>query len=142
MNKAESKNTELVFIILIPIFLVVIAFFYDIVLQQVQMRNLERVTNSIVTESLTTNFITHDLYEKFETDFTNAGIDTLHLSVSFEDDVLTVFNSHSYGAFFGRVFGTINYRSDIKVRAFLDGDEVVIERLEIKDDEYLDYTNE
>ena len=130
MHKAESKKLELIFIILIPIFLILLAFLYDIILQNVQTKNLERVTREIITETLTTGFYNHDFNEKFKNDFEASDIDTDHLSVRYEDEVLYVYNSHSYGAFSGRVFGTHHYRSEVNLKAFLDGEEVIIDYIE------------
>ena len=122
------KGSELIFFIVIPLVFLIMAFVFDVGLQAVQSKRLERLTKQISKDALTTN--THDYYERIKNFYEENNISVELLEVLYtEDGYLYIFNSHSYDAFFGKVIGTGNYRSDISMKSHLNDDEVISQKI-------------
>ena len=132
----EAQRKEKSFFILIPIFMLIFSFLFDTVLILVEQNRVKITTNNIVTECFTLNV--PDYYEKVKTMYEKQKINTELLEVSFDNDVLLIYNSHSYPSFFGKLLGMNSYRVETMVKGYLNGEEVVIEETNY-DEEFANY---
>ena len=124
--KVEShKSNSKIFFILIPIFIVVLSFLFDIGSQIVQDKRLEIVTKDIIKDSLTTNV--NDYYKKAKEIYEDKKIKTELLEVIYENNTLIIRNSHSYPTLFGRIFGVNTYRSSVAIKGIKNNDEIIFE---------------
>lgn len=127
----EKKKSNLgMFLIIIPLLGVFLAFWFDNSLIFIENRRLGVVTKEIIEDCFTINV--NDYYKKVKEDYEKEKITTDHLSVTFENDSLHIYNSHSYPSFFGQVFGVKSYRSEINLRGSMSNGTMSYE--EVKDE--------
>ena len=126
---AEMKRTGTMFFIMIPVCIFLLAFVYDIALVQIQEARVKKITENVVTEVLTTNV--NDYRERVQMLYEKNSITTDHLEVSFDGNVLTIYNIHVYPSFFARLMAVDHYRVETSIKAHLVGEaEVVIEEVD------------
>lgn|SRR5574344_766864 len=125
-NKGQST---VIFIILIPIILLVLAFIFDNGMIIVENTRFKSTSKTIIKDLLTNSYTNYadeakKMYEKnkFETDL---------LDVKYDNGYLTIYNSHSYNSFFGKILGIRSYRCEINYRGHVKDGKVVIEVLPI-----------
>lgn len=128
MNR-KAQSTVL-FVILVPIILLVLAFIFDNGMLLVEKVRLKSTTKVIISELLSKSYTNYEemaqeLYEKNK-------IDTNMLVVEYENEVLTIYNSHSFTSVFGRLLGVRSYRVEINLQGKLVDEDVVI--TEVKND--------
>ena len=99
----HRQRTEKWFWFLIPIFVVLLIIVFNISLGFFQERSLRRTTESIINEVLLTNVT--DVKARVIELYEEAGFNTDFLIVSYEEDVIYIFNEHFYNMF----LGTINF---------------------------------
>ena len=128
----RKEGGEKLFLIIIPVVVAVLAFFFDILLIHIQERRMERATDYIMTNVLTTNVT--DLRSRVETLYEERDISIETLVVREVDGAIYIFNRHPFDAFFGRVLGTSQYFTEVSVRGFYENGEVIIE--EINQDDF------
>lgn len=123
-NKGQST---IIFIIIIPLLLLVLAFIFDNAMIIVENNRFNSVTKTIIKDVLTNSYSdkeekVKELYEKnkYETDLLETGYDGSNL---------TVYNSHSYSSFFGKLIGQNSYRTEVNYTSHKDGDNIVIEKI-------------
>lgn len=126
-NKGQST---VIFIILIPIFLLVLAFIFDNALIIVQNTRYKSVTKTIINDMLSNSYSDYpkfvkEMYEK-------NGYETDSLDVKYENNYLIIYNDHSYQSFFGNLLGIKSYRIEVNYQGHVENNEVIIE--EIKKD--------
>lgn len=119
------KGKGSVFYILIPIFIVIVAFIYDNVLIVVNNKSYRSVSESIIKESLTYSY--KDINSLVKDGYEKKKLETDQLYVSYDEGVLYVYNSHNYPSFFGRVFGMNSYRVEVNLKAYKNGEDIIIE---------------
>ncbi len=107
----RPRQNHAIFIILIPLFMLIIAFIFDFALMFFQGVRIEKVTKNIITSALTYNV--NDYYKNVKDAYEKQKITTELLEVKYENESLTVYNSHSYPSFFGKLLGIQNYRAEI-----------------------------
>ena len=124
-NKGQSSA---IFIIIIPIIILALAFLYDNAMMIVTTNRLKLVTKDIIKEVLVNSYadkesIVKDLFEenKYETE---------QLSVEYDGTTIKVYNIHSYPSIFGNLFGIKKYRAEVYMAGHLENDEVIIEEIE------------
>ena len=116
MQKTNSKAK--IFIVLIPLFIIIAAFIYDNVLMSVQQKKYRIDTENIIKDVLTNSYsekedIVKRLYEE-------KKLEVEQLNVRYENDILYIYNVHTYPAFFGYVFGIKSYRTEVNLKAYKD----------------------
>ncbi len=124
-SKGQSSS---IFIIIIPIIIVALAFIYDNAMMVVTTNRYKSVTKDIIKEVLVNSYddketIVKDLFEKNK-------YETEQLSVEYDGTNLKVYNIHSYPSIFGIVFGVKKYRAEVYLSGHLENNEVVIEEVE------------
>ncbi len=127
-NRGQSGA---LFIVLIPIIFIVLAFVYDNVMIIIANNRYNLVSKEIAKEVLTNSYAdkvteVKNLYEKnkYDTDMLNA---------SYDGTTLKIYNSHSYPSFFGNVLGIKSYRTQINIEAHKENDEIIIVEKEIEE---------
>lgn len=123
----NKGQTAAIFVILIPIIFILLAFVYDNALIMVQNNRLENVTKSIGKDVLSNSYsdivaTTKELYDK-------NGYDTSLDVISYEEPYLKVYAVHKYNSFFGYIIGKKSYQSKVDARMYLDGDKLIYEDL-------------
>jgi len=121
-NKGQSG---IVFIISIPIIFIILAFLYDNALMIIENKRYKEVTETIIKDVLTNSYYNKEeevinLYEK-------NHLEVEQLNTSYDGEILTVYNVHSYNSFFGVILGIKTYRAEVDVRAYKDTDKIIIE---------------
>lgn len=129
-NNAQAKKTGTIFFILIPVFIFLFAFVYDIGLVWFQEVRVKKATEEVVTLVLLSN--TKEYYTRVKELYEERDVTTNLLEVKYENDTLIVYNSHTYPSFFGRILGVNTYRYEVSVKATLNGEEVTIEEAPIE----------
>ena len=121
-----NKNGKgAVFIILIPIIFVIAAFLYDNFMMVSNNKTYREVTESIIKDVFEYNY--DDKEYQIRKAYEEYKYDTSQLAVNYEDGVLTLYNVHTYPAFFGLILGVKSYRTEVHVNAYMSGNDVVIE---------------
>ena len=125
--KTKNKGSA-AFIIIIPILIVLLAFLYDNILMITNNKAYKEITNSIVKEAVSNNYTDMEGFIKQE--YNDKKLETDQLRVTYDNGVLTVYNVHTYPAFFGIVFGVKTYRAEVNVEAYLnENNEVQIKEV-------------
>ena len=130
MNK-KGQSTA-IFIILIPLLLLALAFIVDNALIIVENNRFASVTKTIMKDVLTNSYSDKEsevgvLYQKnkYETDL---------LTTSYDGEYLTIYNSHTFSSFFGKLVGHSSYRTEVNYKAHIDeNNEVIIEKVDKKE---------
>ena len=122
MNK--RGQTLVVFILLIPLFLLVAAFIVDkgyMVYKNIEMKN---VTKDIIRIHLNKKALTDeeiiDIYKKND-------IPTTKLNINIKEDKITISNTYYVDSIFGKIVNLSNYEVSCKVTGFLKDNKVVFE---------------
>lgn len=127
MNNKPKSNNGVIFFILIPLFIIIAAFIYDNIIKIVSDKNYIRTTESIIKDVLTNSYSNKE--EMVKKLYEDKKLETEQLNVTYKDDVLYVYNVHSYPAFFGHVFGVKSYRSEVSLKAYKVNNEIIIEEV-------------
>lgn len=128
--KNNHGQSGALFIIIIPIIFIVLAFIYDNVMIIITNNKYNLVSKEIVKEVLTNSY--NDKAEEVKKLYEKNNYEIDMLVVSYEDEVLKVYNSHSYPSFFGNVLGIKSYRTEINLEAHKENDDIIIEEKEIE----------
>ena len=122
MNK--KGQTLVVFILLIPLFLLVAAFIVDkgyMVYKNIEMKN---VTKDIIRIHLNKKELKDeeiiDIYKKND-------IPTTKLNINIKEDKITISNTYYVDSIFGKIVNLSNYEVSCKVTGFLKDNKVVFE---------------
>ena len=124
----KYKVNQLIFFILIPIFMFFVAFIFDFALMFIQDIRVEQTTKTIIKDSLT--YTVSDYYENVKETYEKHKITTELLEVEYNDETLTVYNSFSYTSFFGKLIGINHYRSDVHLSGHKEGDKIVFKEVQ------------
>jgi len=141
MHAEHRQKSEFNFLWLIPVFIVILIFIFNMSLSFFQERALRRTTEDIIYSVLTTNVA--DMRERLTTLFEQEGYDTEFMIFSYTEDTVEVYNVH----FYNRFLGTINFseitqgrisfnntgRVDIALRGTYRNGEVTIEVIDPDD---------
>ena len=130
----NTKGKDKIFFILIPVFVLVFSFIFDIILIQVQEARVKRATREIMTELHETNVV--DYTERATQLFEDRRIETEKLYARESGGRVYIFNTHNYQAFFGRILGIKTYGIDVSVVGYYHNDRLVI--MEIDPDDVFD----
>lgn len=128
--KNNHGQSGALFIIIIPIIFIVLAFIYDNVMIIITNNKYNLVSKEIVKEVLTNSY--NDKAEEVKKLYEKNNYEIDMLVVSYENEVLKVYNSHSYPSFFGNVLGIKSYRTEINLEAHKENDDIIIEEKEIE----------
>lgn len=123
----KPKGNGAIFFILIPLFIIIAAFIYDNVVRVVSDKNYIKTTESIMKDVLTNSY--NNKEEMVKKLYEDKKLETEQLNVTYQDEILYVYNVHSYPAFFGLVFGVKSYRSEVSLKAYKVNDEIKIEEV-------------
>ena len=107
------------FLILIPLVMFFVSFVFDFLMIFIQDFRLEHTTKTLIKNSLTYN--TNDYHKYFKENYEKRKISTDYLIVNYDNDKLTVYNTHSYTSFFGKLLGINSYRSTIHLEGYKSG---------------------
>ena len=121
-----KKSNGIVFILLIPIIFIILAFAYDNIMIIIENKGYEEITNSIIKEALTNSY--SDKEARVKQAFEEKKLETEQLSVSYEDNVLYVYNVHLYPSFFGKAVGVKSYRTEVDLKGYQKEDKIIIEK--------------
>lgn len=124
----RHKFNSGIFIIIIPICILILAFIFDNSFQFIENKRLEIVTKEIIKDSLTINV--NDYYEKVKKDYENKNITTDLLQVEYNEGILFIYNSHTFTSFFGKLFNISSYRAEISIEGHLEDDEVIFKEVD------------
>ncbi len=126
----KYKVNQWIFVILIPIFMLIIAFIFDFALMFIQNTRVELTTKKIIKDTLT--YSKDDYYEDIKEFFEKNKISTDVLTVQYneEDGDLTISNSHPYTSFFGKLIGVNYYRCDVNFIGHKDGENIIIKEVQ------------
>ncbi len=120
-----KKSGGKIFFILIPIFIVIASFLYDNIIMVTSRKKYRLDTELIIKDVLTNSY--YEKEEMVKQFYEDKNLETEQLNVKYEDDVLYIYNIHTFPAFFGKVFGVNSYRAEVDVKAYKDGDKIIIE---------------
>jgi hypothetical protein len=121
----KKGQSSIVFIILIPIIFIILAFIYDNALIIIENNRYKAMTNSIIKDVLTNSY--YDKAEEVKNLYEENNYETDQLDARYEDDILYVYNVHSYNSFFGYILGIKSYRTEISVYGYKENDDIIIE---------------
>lgn len=124
----RKKVNHSIFFIIIPLCALFISFVFDFAIIIIENNRLEYVTKDIIEESLT--YTVNDYYLKVKESYEKQKITTDSLEVEYLDGKLTIYNSHTYTSFFGKVIGIKNYRSEIYLTGYKNGDNTTFEEVQ------------
>jgi hypothetical protein len=120
-NKGQSG---VVFIILIPVFLLILAFVFDNLMVIEENTRFKATTKTIITEMLTNSY--SDYPKEIKKMYEKNKYETDSLEVKYDDGKLTVFNIHEYDSFFGRILGYKKYQSEVNFTGYVENGKVKI----------------
>lgn len=118
-----------IFIILIPIVFIILAFVYDSAMSVIENKKFKQTTDNILTDVLTNSY--SDYEETIKELFEQNGYEIEQLSYDYDGEKITVYNSHTYTSFFGQIIGIKSYRTQVYESAYIENNKVVIEEKEI-----------
>lgn len=123
----KTKNNQMIFFIIIPLFLLFISFIFDYGIIFFQETRLELATKSIMKDAFKYNV--NDYYETVKEGYEKKKLDTTYLKVEYneEKNILFVHNSISSPSLFGKLFGIKDYRSDINLTGYEKNDKIIFE---------------
>lgn len=122
--RLNNKGQVLVlFIILIPVFLVLGAFIIDIGLISRENNHLENVSRMVIKEVIDED----DKKEKIEKLMVKNKIDITNLEVQIEDNEIRIKNEIAIKSIFGNIVGIDKYKIKIDIRGFRENDKIMIE---------------
>jgi hypothetical protein len=127
MNNKKGQSTT-IFIILIPLFFLALAFIFDNIMIVVENNRFNSVTKSIIEDVLSNSY--NDKTGEVKTLYEKNKYETDLLDTKYENDVLTIYNSHSYSSFFGKIIGVKSYRCEVNYKGYLKGNKVVVEKID------------
>ena len=130
MNKTNKNGNMSIFIFMIPIIGLFLAFVFDNSLMFIENKRLEAVTKNIIEDCFTINV--NDYYKKTKEDYEKQKITTEQLSVVYQNDILHIYNSHSYPSFFGKLLNINSYRSEINLKGFMREGKIIF--IEVTDE--------
>ncbi len=122
----KTKGTW-IFFILIPIFLIIAAFIYDSVIKSATEKNYRKTTENIIKDVLSNSY--NDKAEWVKKLYEEKNLETKQLNVTYQNDILYVYNVHTFPAFFGLVFGIKSYRTEVNLKAYKVDNEIKIEEV-------------
>ncbi len=123
-----KKNNSKVFYILIPLLFIIAAFFYDNILIIGQKKYYQKETEAIIKDVLTNSY--NNKEEMVKKLYEEKNLETIQLNTRYENNILYVYNNHTFSAFFGYVFGIKSYRTEVNFKAYVDDkNEVKIEEI-------------
>lgn len=130
-NKGQGAA---IFIIIIPLIALALAFIYDNARMIAEEKRYKEVSKQVLTDTLSNSYTNYketikDLFEKnkYEVEFLDVEV------TETEPVVITLYNSHTYESFFGRLLGVKSYRTEVRLSATKINDEVEITELEIEE---------
>ena len=125
----KYKVNQWIFVILIPIFMLIIAFVFDFALMFIQNMRVELTTKRIIKETLISS--KEDYYENIKEEFEKYKISTEALTVQYneDDEDLTIYNSHPYTSFFGKLIGINHYRCEVGFVGHKEGENIIIKEV-------------
>lgn len=124
-NKGQST---VLFILLVPVFLLILAFIFDNGMMIVEKIRLNSTTKIIIKDLLTNSYTNYE--EMAKSMYEKNKIETELLDVKYKDDVLTIYNSHSFPSSFGRLLGIKSYRVESGYQGYVENDKVIIKEVE------------
>ena len=120
-NKGQSG---LVFIILIPIFFIIVAFLYDNILIITTNKAYREISESIITDVLTNSY--YDKAEQVKNLYEKNKMEIEQLNAQYDGEYLTVYNVHTYPSFFGVAIGVKSYRTEVNLIAYKNSEDKII----------------
>ena len=121
----KKKSNGYIFFILIPIFMLIASFIYDNAIKVGIEKKYYSDSENIIKEVLTNSYpnkeeIVKNLYE-------DKNLEIEQLNVTYKNNIIYVYNVHSYSAFFGRIFGINKYRTEVNLKGYIKNNEIIIE---------------
>lgn len=105
MNKYGKGNV--IFIILIPVFMVISLIVIDTVLSYNQEKAFKKVTEKVISETVSDNYLDYDeYYERMKRLYELYGYETEMLLVDANEYQIYVENEHLYVGIFSSLFGS------------------------------------
>lgn len=121
MNK--KGQTLIAFVLLIPIFLIFLAFVVDTGLILKENTKLNSTTKTILK-----NTYKEPVEEKIKELYKKNDIPTENLTIEIESNNIRVTNEYEIDSIFGNIIGLKKYKIKLKIRATIQNDEVKIEK--------------
>lgn len=117
MNK--KGQTLIAFVLLIPIFLIFLAFVVDTGLILKENTKLNSTTKTILK-----NTYKEPVEEKIKELYKKNDIPTENLTIEIESNNIRVTNEYEIDSIFGNIIGLKKYKIKLKIRATIQNDEV------------------
>ena len=128
--KNKRGQAGAIFIIIIPIIFIVLAFIYDNVMIIIANNKYNLASKEIAKEVLTNSY--NDKAAEVKNLYEKNNYEVEMLNVSYDGTTLKIYNSHSYPSFFGNILGVKSYRTEINLEAHKEDDKIIIEEKEIE----------
>ncbi|MCM1053675.1 MAG: pilus assembly protein TadG-related protein [Ruminococcus sp.] len=118
----KHGQTLILFIILIPLMLIVMAFVVDIGLVMSEKVHLKETTKIAIINNYDSKNI-NDIKELIK----KNNIDINNLKIETNNNNLTIENEIKVESIFGKIIGLNNYRIKIKAKGYKTGNKVIVE---------------
>ncbi len=118
----KNGQTLILFIILIPLMLIVMAFVVDIGLVTSEQVHLKEVTKMAIKD----NIVSLNK-ENIKELMLKNDIDTSNLKIDTTNNMLIISNEIKIESTFGKIIGINNYKIKIKAKGYQSGEKVIIE---------------
>lgn len=121
-NKGQAG---LIFIALIPIIFISLAFVYDNALMVTKNNEFKSTSKIILKEVL--NSSSNLKEEEVKNLYKKNNYPTDKLNVIYNGESLIIYNIYEYPSFFGNVLGIKNYHSEINIKGTIVNNKIIIE---------------
>ena len=121
-----KKSNSYIFIILIPLFFIIVAFLYDNILMISSNKAYMETSKSIIEDVLINSY--YDKETEVKKLYEDKKLETNQLNVIYDGEKITVYNVHTYPSFFGVVLGINSYRTEVDLTGYKDASgDIIIE---------------
>lgn len=122
----KKGQTSLIFIILIPVFMIIAALVIDTGVAMYYEKKQKNVAEEVITNLLESDLTEEEYYNRAKNIFEKNDIDTEFLSIDTIGGRITLYNSDVHYSFLGTLFKSINHQSVVEAEGYKDSSGKII----------------
>lgn len=122
----KKGQTSLIFIILIPVFMIIAALAVDTGVAMYYEKKQKDVAEEVITTLLKSDLTEDEYYKRAKYIFEENKIDTEYLSINSLGDKITLYNSDVHYSFLGTLFKNISHQSVVEAEGYKDSNGNIV----------------
>lgn len=125
MKINNHGQTLVIFVILLPVLLMIMAFVVDISYMYYESNKLENTTNMIIKKNYDKR-LDDDIKNTIKNLYKKNDINTSNLKVEGKEEYLKIQNNYKVSSIFGKIIGIKTYKIKVSLKGYKDNNNLKI----------------